>query len=104
VERSCPKGRGGFACLRQLGHENRTERRREDVEREVRFLKGYTVFNVEQIEGLPKIYYIKPDPKFAPLERIGHADAFFAATGANIRYRGGRAYYAQDRDYIRCRP
>src|SRR5262245_18425079 len=27
-----------------------------DVEREIPFLKGYTVFNVEQIEGLPAHY------------------------------------------------
>ena len=27
----------------------------EDIEREVPFLKGYTVFNVEQIDGLPEI-------------------------------------------------
>jgi antirestriction protein ArdC len=76
----------------------------EDVEREIRFLKGYTVFNVEQIEGLPEQYYVQPEPKFAPVQRIGHAEAFFAATNADIRYRGGRAYYAQDADYIQLPP
>jgi antirestriction protein ArdC len=76
----------------------------EDVEREIRFLKGYTVFNVEQIEGLPEIYYVKPEPKFVPIERIAHAEEFFAATRADIRYRGGRAYYAQDGDYIQVPP
>jgi antirestriction protein ArdC len=76
----------------------------EDVEREIRFLKGYTVFNVEQIEGLPEQYYIKPEPKFAPVQRIGHAETFFAATHADIRYRGGRAYYAQEPDYIQLPP
>src|ERR1051325_9365080 len=29
----------------------------DPVEREIHFLKGYTVFNVEQIEGLPAHYY-----------------------------------------------
>src|SRR6516164_9494529 len=38
----------------------------EDVEREIPFLKGHTVFNVEQIEGLPEIYYAKIEPKFSP--------------------------------------
>jgi antirestriction protein ArdC len=28
----------------------------QDVEREIPFLKGYTVFNVDQIEGLPENY------------------------------------------------
>jgi antirestriction protein ArdC len=27
----------------------------EETQREIRFLKGYTVFNVEQTDGLPEI-------------------------------------------------
>ena len=76
----------------------------EDVEREIHFLKGYTVFNCDQIEGLPAQYYVKPEPKFTAVERIGHAEAFFAATKADVRYRGGRAYYAQEPDYIQMPP
>jgi len=75
-----------------------------EIDREIPFLKGYTVFNVEQIEGLPEHYYAKPQPRFSKVQRIEHADAFFAATGADIRYRGGRAYYAQDADYIQLPP
>jgi antirestriction protein ArdC len=76
----------------------------EDVERDIHFLKGYTVFNCNQIEGLPESYYAKPEPKFTAVERIEHAEAFFAATRADIRYRGGRAYYAQEADYIQMPP
>jgi len=76
----------------------------QEIEREIPFLKGYTVFNVEQIEGLPKHYYAKPEPKFSTVQRIDHAEAFFAATHADIRYRGGRAYYAQEADYIQLPP
>jgi antirestriction protein ArdC len=76
----------------------------EDVERDIHFLKGYTVFNCDQIEGLPEQYYVKPEPKFTPVERIEHADRFFAATGAEIRYGGNRAYYAQELDYIQMPP
>ena len=76
----------------------------EDVEREIHFLKGYTVFNVEQIEGLPEQYYVKPEPKFTAVERIEHAEAFFTATRLDIRYRGGQAFYAQGGDYIQMPP
>ena len=76
----------------------------EDVERDIHFLKGYTVFNCDQIEGLPEHYYIKPEPKFTAVERIDHAEAFFAATGFQIRYGGNRAYYAQEPDYIQMPP
>src|SRR5258708_36204849 len=72
----------------------------EDVAREIHFLKGYTVFNCDQIEGLPEQYYVKPEPKFTPVQRIEHAEAYFAATRADIRYRGGQAYYAHELDYI----
>jgi antirestriction protein ArdC len=75
-----------------------------EVEREIPFLKGYTVFNVDQIEGLPANYYEKPEPKFSAVERIERAEAFFAATHADIRFRGGRAYYAQEADYIQLPP
>src|SRR6516165_4681452 len=76
----------------------------EDVEREIPFLKGYTVFNVEQIDGLPEIYHAKMEPKFSPVERIGHAESFFAATKAIIRYGGNRAYYTMEADRIQMPP
>jgi antirestriction protein ArdC len=76
----------------------------EDIEREIHFLKGYTVFNCDQIEGLPAQYYVKPEPKFTPVQRIDHAEAFFVATGFQIRYGGNRAYYAQEPDYIQMPP
>jgi len=75
-----------------------------EVEHEIPFLKGYTVFNVEQIEGLPEHFYVKPEPRFTAVERIVHAEKFFAATHADIRFRGGRAYYAQEADYIQMPP
>ena len=69
-------------------------------ERSIPYLKSYCVFNVEQIDGLPEIYYAKPELKTTPVERIAHAESFFAATKADIRYRGDRAYYSADGDYI----
>lgn len=75
-----------------------------EVERDIPFMKGYTVFNVEQIEGLPEHYYAKPTPKRGGPARIYHADAFFTNTGADIRVRGNRAYYSMDGDYIAMPP
>jgi antirestriction protein ArdC len=34
----------------------------QDVAREIAFLKGHTVFNAEQIDGLPEVYYAKVQP------------------------------------------
>ena len=69
-------------------------------ERSIPFLKGYTVFNVEQIDGLPEQYHVKPEVTTTTVERIAHAEAFFAATKADIRYRGTQAYYSVSDDYI----
>ena len=75
-----------------------------EVDREIPFMKGYTVFNAEQIEGLPEMFYTRPEPKRTGPARIDHAEAFFANTSADIRIRGARAYYAIDADYIAMPP
>ncbi len=76
----------------------------EEQEREVPYLKAYSVFNIEQIDGLPQRYYARPEPRFTPVERIGHAETFFEATRADIRYGGARAYYAASTDHIQMPP
>jgi hypothetical protein len=64
------------------------------------FMKGYTVFNAEQCDGLPAHYYAKAQPPALTLpERIEAADTFYAATGVDIRHGGTRAYYAEGPDY-----
>ena len=51
------------------------------------------VFNVEQIEGLPEHYHGKPEVRTDSVQRIAHAEDFFAATGANVVHGGSRACY-----------
>lgn len=77
-----------------------TDRHGDEVERDIPFLKAYSVFNVDQIADLPERYYRKPDRVLDPLERIEEADRFFACTGAVIRHGGSRAFYAPDTDHI----
>ena len=71
-----------------------------EEERTIPFMKGYTVFNVEQIDGLPERYYSKPELVIDPAQRIEHAESFFAATGADIRHGGNRAYYSGSSDHV----
>ena len=72
----------------------------ESVEREIPFMKAYTVFNVEQIDGLPERYQAKPEPKGEPLKLIEATERFFNATGATFRHGGNQAYYAPSPDVI----
>ena len=66
----------------------------QDREVAIPFMKGYTVFNVDQIEGLPAAFYAVPEPILDTIARDAAADSFFGATGADIRHGGAQAYYA----------
>jgi antirestriction protein ArdC len=71
--------------------------------REIPYLKGYTVFNLSQIEGLSEDHYATPTP--LPIEqRIERADDFAAKTGANISHGGNRACYIPAIDGIQMPP
>jgi antirestriction protein ArdC len=72
----------------------------EEAERAIPFMKGYTVFNVEQIEGLPEHYYGTPPVRTESIERIARVESFFAATGANLVHGGSRACYVISTDHI----
>ncbi|MBB2687783.1 UNVERIFIED_ORG: antirestriction protein ArdC [Rhizobium etli] len=76
----------------------------DEVEREIPFLKAYTVFNVEQIDGLPDHYHHRPVPTLDRIKRIEHADRFFQNTGAIIRHGGSKAYYSPATDHIQMPP
>ena len=62
--------------------------------------RAFHVFNAAQVDGfeapaLPQL----PEP-----ERVDHAEAFFAAIGADIREGGNRAFYSPGSDYIQMPP
>jgi antirestriction protein ArdC len=76
----------------------------DEIEREIPFMKGYTVSNCEQIEGLPEHFYFKPSPPLPAVERIEAAERFAAATGADIRHGGNRAFCAIEPDYVQLPP
>ena len=80
------------------------EKTGDDIERAIPFLKGYTVFNVEQIDGLPAHFYATAEPQLDPVARIAHAETFFAATGATVSHGGNRAYYRPSTDTVQMPP
>ncbi|MBB3938903.1 antirestriction protein ArdC [Novosphingobium fluoreni] len=76
----------------------------EDREaRMVAFLKRFTVFNLDQCEGLPealKSLQVSADPIVA----VEAVDAIIRASGADVRIGGGEAYYAPAQDYVAVPP
>jgi antirestriction protein ArdC len=75
-----------------------------DKDVQIPFLKGFTVFNCAQIDGLPAHYYQLAEPVHDPVERIDHAESYFAATGAHLTHGGNRAYYSVTHDRIQMPP
>jgi len=75
----------------------------EETPATIPFLKSYTVFNVEQIEGLPAHFHALAEPRLDPVQRIEGPERFFAGTKADIRQGGNMAYYNIDPISCRCR-
>jgi antirestriction protein ArdC len=75
-----------------------------EIERWIPFLKSYAVFNVEQIDGLPEIFYAKFNNRRPLEERIQHADTFLQHMGPTIRHGGDKAFYAPSQDLIQMPP
>jgi antirestriction protein ArdC len=64
-------------------------------------MREYTVFNVDQCDGLPDSVTIgKPMRVRNPDTRDDLADQFLRSTGADIREGHGEAYYVAGRDFI----
>ncbi len=77
----------------------------DEVERNIPFMKGYTVFNVDQIDGLSEKYYaLAKAPDITLEERIAALEEFFANTGAEIKHGGNKAYYSVSSDHIQMPP
>jgi antirestriction protein ArdC len=72
----------------------------EPPERRRPFLRAYTVFNVDQVDGLPTAHPVRP-VDWAPEQQ---AEALLHASGASIRHAGAQAYYDPATDAIRLPP
>jgi antirestriction protein ArdC len=76
----------------------------EETAETIPFLKSYTVFNVEQIEGLPAHFHALAEPRLDPVQRIERVENFFANTKADIRNGGNMAYYNIGSDFVQMPP
>lgn len=78
--------------------------RGEDREaRQVAFLKRFTVFNVDQCDGLPEDFtaaVASADPVLA----IAEADALIATSGARFQIGGDEAFYSPSHDFVQVPP
>lgn len=63
------------------------------------YLRAYTVFNVDQVDGLPERFYERRR-EIPPAERNAAAESLIRATGAQFYHVGAKAYYSSATDAI----
>jgi antirestriction protein ArdC len=95
--------RGSMVVYANSFTRTETDENGQDEEREIPFLKAYTVFNVAQIDGLKEVD-ASPVPVLEKPQLIETAEAFITGTGAVIRHGGNRAFYAPGSDHIQLPP
>ena len=71
-----------------------------DVEIKIPFMKGYTVFNAEQIDSLPGHFYATVAPLNTAINRLESVEQFFTSTKATIQHGGNRAFYSPTPDLV----
>lgn len=104
--------RGSLVVYANRIRKTDTDDNGEEIEREIPFLRGYTVFNAEQIDGLSERFYAAPSPapgsspgQALPVPaRIDGAEHFVRNTAIDIRHGGDRAFYMVDTDCVRLPP
>ena len=76
----------------------------EEIERDIPYMKGYTVFNVEQIEGLPDHYYAVAAPRSTRCSGSSMPTASSPTRGPTSATAGTRPITPRSRITCRCRP
>jgi antirestriction protein ArdC len=94
ADRFIPKGERDKVRGRQ-GEENEPQA--------VPFLRRYTVFNVEQCDGLPA-HCLAGSPPVPERQIVPEAEALAKATLADIRIGGARAFYRVNEDAVHVPP
>lgn len=69
------------------------------------FLKTFNLFHLSQVDGDLKLFRDSARSNFGtPFVDYGPAEEAFAATGADVRFLGSRAFYSPNEDYIQLPP
>ncbi len=83
---------------------NGTDENGTEVETAIPFMKAYTVFNAEQVNGLPSHFYEIPTTVNKENARFESVEKFFSATHAKIQHGGNEAFYSTSGDIVQMPP
>ena len=97
------KGRTIFYADRFTPDDDRKQEGEDDTPRSIPFLKRFTVFNASQCDGLPERLTAEPAP-LPERELHDQAEALIAATEADFRTGGTKAFYSPAEDFVQVPP
>ena len=97
------KGRTIFYADRFTPDEDGKQEGEGDAPRSIPFLKRFTVFNAAQCDSLPERLTAEPAP-LPQRELHNQAEGLIAATGADFRTGGTKAYYDVGADFVQVPP
>ena len=93
----------GFFKMHEVDKVGHAEAANDAERRLVPLLRAFTVFNVDQVDGLPDD--LVPEPlEPGSWEPLDAAESILAESGATIRHGGSKAFYAPDLDFIQLPP
>lgn len=78
----------------------RTDENGDKAEDSFLVMREFSVFNVEQADGLDQFRVGFVQPKETAFQRYEQADRLFDALGADIRFGGNKAFYSSGGDFI----
>ena len=77
----------------------------EEEQSSFAFMKTFSLFHISQVDGDLSRFRDTPKPDSEPaFVDFGPAEEVFAATGADVRFGGDRAFYSPSHDYIQLPP
>ena len=76
----------------------------DDATKQIPMLRGYRVFNADQIDGLPAKFHPAPLALVKRHERNGEAEAALRSCGAKITEGGARAFFSPSEDRVQMPP
>ena len=77
----------------------------EEEQSSFAFMKTFSLFHISQVDGDLSRFRDAPKPDTGAIfHDYGPAECVFAATGAEVRFGGGRAFYSPTNDFIQLPP
>lgn len=99
----CEGEKGSLVVYADTITKKDTDDKGAEVETEIPFMKGYTVFNAEQVDGLPAHFYATVPPLNKDIDRLDTVEGFSPAPRPAFSTAAAAPFTAPTATSCRCR-